>query len=92
MKTILTHRACGTPIFLLDTELRSGDRLPLASEIHPLNPDWPQPRSGDQTRCPNCGAGFAFSDQYLNREFVDVYPPEGDACPSSPSPSRSKSS
>lgn len=71
--TLIRHLVCGEPIFVVRGGIRPGELLPPASAFEPLNPEWPQPRAGDETRCPNCGAGFGMHDGDLQRTDVDAW-------------------
>lgn len=70
MKTLIRHLACDTAIFIVDRKLEAVEPV-IASEWRPLDPAWPQPAYGDETRCPNCGRGFRASDGDLQRVLVD---------------------
>lgn len=71
MKTLISHRPCATPIFLVDRKLESGDAIE-AHEWHPINDMHSPPAPGDAAVCPHCGERFAFRDESLLREYVDV--------------------
>lgn len=63
--TIVTHRSCGTDIFVVRGGLNSGDVID-SRDWKSLG-DWPDVQPGDETRCPSCGQGFILSDTDLER-------------------------
>lgn len=70
--TIISHLACGEPIYVVRGGLQSGDLIE-AHRFEPLNPEWPQPRSGDATICPACGRSFLPRDEELQRVHVEAW-------------------
>jgi hypothetical protein len=72
MDTLVLHRACDTPIFVVRGGLRDGDVV-RAEMFEPLDASWPKPKPGDRTVCPNCGKGFVLSDVDLLRTNVESW-------------------
>lgn len=72
MDTLIRHLTCGEPIFVVRGGLNPGDEV-RAAMFEPLNPEWPHPKAGDETICPNCHRGFLTSDTDLQRVNVEQW-------------------
>jgi len=64
------HRACETPIYRVDRDLKNGDPIE-AHEWHPVDESWPNPLNGMLMRCPNCGKQIHPDDEHLRRVTID---------------------
>jgi hypothetical protein len=69
VKTLILHRACDEPIFLVDVELGPGVPI-VADEWHPLHDGALQPVDGDIMRCPHCHKPMRPNDRDLLRVYV----------------------